>query len=97
MVGSGTPILKGLALGAGATGTIDFGQMIGYARVTNNGNASVFMAVGAVPPTPSVGDGRVKIMPGYYVELNGIAVQKFSFAMAGTDATNVDAVGKAGA
>jgi hypothetical protein len=80
-------ILTGVSVGAGGTGTLDFGQPCGFVWVRNGGSKTVYIATGATPPTPSVGDGRYGLLANERREFYGTATQKISYAMAGTDTT----------
>jgi hypothetical protein len=93
MGASATPIMKYLNLAAGATGTIDFGQNVGWIHVRNGGTKTVFMAVGDTPPTPSNGDGRIAIGPDQPLKMGNISLAKLSFAMAALEAAYVEVVG----
>ena len=87
MSASGVPIMKYLA----AAGTINFGQAVGYVWIRNSGPDSAFMAEGATPPTPSVGDGRTEVKADQPIELNQVSLSKLSFSTTGTIA--VEAIG----
>jgi hypothetical protein len=93
MSASGTPIFKNLSLGAGATGTIDFGQMVGYIYVRSIGPNTAYMTTGGTPPTPSEGDGRIGVVAQRPIEMHNTAVAELSFAMAGGESAEIEAVG----
>jgi len=93
MSASGTPIFKYLSLGAGGTGTIAFGQMVGQVYVRNVGPNTAYMTDGTTPPTPSEGDGRIGVLPTRPVEMKKVAISDLSFAMAGGESAEIEAVG----
>jgi hypothetical protein len=93
MSASGTPIMKYLSVGAGGTGTISFGQEIGYVYVRSIGPDTVFMAVGGTPPTPSAGDGRVEVLETQPIEMDQISLSQLSFACAALKSAVVEAIG----
>lgn len=93
MSASGTPIMKYLALGAGGTGTISFGQEVGYVFVRSIGPDSTFMAVGATPPTPSAGDGRAELLIDQPIEMNNVSLSQLSFACAALESAVIEAIG----
>jgi len=93
MANRGTMIMRALNLGAGATGTMDFAQSVSQVKMRNGGSSAAYWATGATPPTPSVGDGRNQIAAGQSITIQQSDVQKISVAMAGTDATVVEAIG----
>jgi hypothetical protein len=93
MANQGTMIMRALSLAAGATGTMNFGQAVSQVKMRNGGSKAAFWAVGAVAPTPSVGDGRSQIAAGQLVEIGDTIVEKISVAMPGTDATSIEAIG----
>ena len=93
MANRGVMIMRALNLTAGGTGTMDFGQSVSQVRMRNGGLKAAYWATGATPPTPSVGDGRNQITANEAITIKQADVQKISVAMAGTDATVIEAIG----
>jgi hypothetical protein len=85
--------MKYLSLAAGATGTISFGQAVGYFYVRNIGPDSAWMAIGATPPTPSAGDGRIEVTKDVPVDMASVSLMQLSFACAALESAEIEAIG----
>jgi hypothetical protein len=80
-------ILRGVTIGAGGSGYLDWGQACAFLWVRNGGTKTVYITTGAVPPTASPGTGRYGLLPNEVKVFFGTAIQQIAYAMAGTDST----------
>ena len=92
MSASGVPIMKYVAITAGSTGLIDFGQEVSYVYVRNLGPNSAYMAVGATPPTASPGDGRIELKLLQPLAMNDVGLSGLAFSTAALETAGVEAV-----